>query len=98
MRFAKYKRYDIALTRLREEHDIKRLITLNRVTQLIHKSYLNSRQRFIINCSRKYVISDHDIYAKSESEADQAAADAILAQLYEEFNPQTNKTDRRLLY
>ena len=66
---AKYQRFEIALLRLSEEHDIQRILSLNRISYLANKTKFNSRQRLAVNYSRKFVISDHDIRATRDKVA-----------------------------
>ena len=66
---AKYKRFDIALERLSQEYDIQHMIALNRVSRLLNKTSMVSRQRTAVNFSRKFVISDYDVRNEGPSTA-----------------------------
>ena len=57
----KYQKFELALERLADEHDIVNLIQLNRVSRLLHKMNFLSRQRKAVGLSHKFVISDKDI-------------------------------------
>ena len=60
-RFYKYKKFRLAVERLRFEHDIQGIIAQNRVAHLVHKTYFLHRQRQAVNLARMFVISDRDI-------------------------------------
>ena len=61
LRMAKYEKLNVALQRLSFEIDIQRMISLNRVSRVVHKDIYLARQRRGVNFSRKFVISDLDI-------------------------------------
>ena len=94
---AKFKRFEIALQRLSEEHDIQRILSLNRISYFVNKMRFNSRQRLAVNYSRKFVILDHDIKAARDEAAVIPERDS-LKRVTEDFDPENNDTDRRLLY
>ena len=75
------------------------MIALSRVSQLVNKTNFFSRQRHAVNYSRKFVISDHDISSVSHTTAVIPFEDeSHRFKLVEGFDPDGNKTDRRLLY
>ena len=95
-RLVKYKRFGIALQRLSEENDIQRNLSHNRISYIANKSKFKSTQRLTVNYSRKFIISDLDMRATR----DEAAVIKIDSKewVIEEFDPEENETDRRLLY
>ena len=48
------------------EQDIQNLIQMNRITRLVHKARFLPRQRYLIDFSRKYVITAADIAKRDE--------------------------------
>ena len=103
-RYTKYEKLKIALKRLSFEQDIQNLISLNRVSRLVHKANFLARQRRAVNFSRKFVISNVDI----QIERDAADSASVLAEdrtitastesVLRGFDPYNLEVDRRLLY
>ena len=57
----RYYKFRLALDRLAGEKDIRRILYMNRINELIHKSIFMSRQRKAINYGNRYVISDRQL-------------------------------------
>ena len=83
-----------------KEHDLQYLIEMNRVTRLIHKACMLTRQRSTVDYSDSYVIKDYELAklgAKQNSLYEgktQWTADEVM----DGFDPMRNEWDRRLLY
>ena len=65
-RIDKYKKFELALERLAEEHDIVNIIQLNRVSHLLHKMNFLGRQRKAVAYSHQFVISDQNIFRSNQ--------------------------------
>ena len=80
-RIKKYRKFQVALSRLGYERDIQHMLELNRVSRLIHKATFSARQRQAVNYSRKFVITDKSLFnsaktvenARSEKATDDTA-------------------------
>lgn len=57
----RYYKFRLALDRLAGEKDIRRILYMNRINSLIHKSIFMSRQRKAINYGKRFVISDRQL-------------------------------------
>ena len=75
---------------------------MNRISRLLHKTYLLSRQRRAVNHAHRYVIYDEDLnasenkdpFARGELDDPDVHAQKIL----EGFDPENDKMDRRILF
>ena len=81
------------------------MISLNRVTRLIHKTRFKARQRKAVSYFSKYVLSDKDIDSSGSERSDEEGkmADflelsADTGMLFKGFDPENDAWDRRLLY
>ena len=76
-----------------DEQDIKNMISLNRVTRLIHKIRFKARQRKAVSYFSKYVLSDKDIDSSGSERSDEdgKVADFLelsdTGMLYKGFDP-----------
>ena len=101
-RLNKYEKFQIALDRLSKEHDIQRMIALNRITKIVHKVNFLTRQRIAINFAKRYVISDQDI--KQEEKLlnhdilEGKSAEEIAEYVLQDFDPDNQVVDRRIFY
>ena len=70
------------------------MIDLNRMTKLLHKLMFKLRQRRAVQYFSRYILKDEDI---DDDEFDEQKQIPI-EKLWEDFDPQSDKWDRRLLY
>ena len=72
------------------------MIDLNRMTKLQHKLMFKIRQRRAVQYFSRYILKDEDIYDDEFDEQKQIPIP--IEKLWEDFDPQSDKWDRRLLY
>ena len=77
------------------------MIEMNRITRILYKASLLTRQRDAIRYGSKYVISDRDLQKADQAKPDQASklSDTLAeTKLLDGFDPLENNQDRRILY
>lgn len=95
---SKFKKFNLALDRLNKEQDIQYLIEMNRVSRLLHKATLLTRQRLSINYSHKYTISEKDIRRARGQQVEQADKSPDASKILDGFDPENSMQDRRMLF
>ena len=98
-----HKKLGIAQERLNKEHDIQYMIEMNRVTHLLHKTRLLTRQRRILSVfARHYVISAGDIAKLDKKEGVKKDPDVekllLIERMLADFDEESNEVDRRIFY
>ena len=68
------------------------MIEMNRITRILYKASLLTRQRDAIRYGSKYVISNRDLQKADQAKPDQDS------KLLDGFDPLENDQDRRILY
>ena len=65
---------------------------MNRVSQLLHKSYFNSRQRLAINFTHKFMICEKDVRRAAAANDDQEppGTDQLVTRVLDGFDPKQN--------
>ena len=75
---------------------------MNRISRLLHKTFLKHRQRRAINLVHRYVIYDKDLEAprrKNPFERTEPDDPEVLAQtILKGFDPENDQMDRRILF
>ena len=86
------------------------MISMNRITKLIHRVKFNARQRRTISYFKKFVISKDDVIKNQEkkkreklakiSKTNEEALDVgiVNRKLLKRFDPEDDKWDRRALF
>ena len=90
------------MQRLSREQDIQYIIEMNRLSRLLHKTFMLSRQRRAVKHAHKFVIADQDLASAARTDPFEQAAsadlEAVAQKILAGFDPESDKMDRRLLY
>ena len=80
------------------------MISMNRITKIIHRVKFNTRQRRTVNHYKKYVISQNDLEKEREKKERIQSYEKIIdivsenRKLLRHFEPDENWWDRRALF
>ena len=83
-----------------KEHDLQYLIEMNRVTRLLHKTSMLTRQRSTVDFSENYVISDNELTRLNAKQNRPYVGKSswTVDEVMDGFDPEHNDWDRRLLF
>lgn len=88
-----YQKFKVARESLHREKDMEHMIYNMRISKFLQKTLLRKRQRDVVQYFMRYVIENDEIKKKEIARRASTAQ-----QLIEEFNPEQDDFDRRILF